>query len=282
MRTRLVPDGSQIALVSDKQDPGNSDLYVMDLKTKELNRLTDDPALDAEPSWSPDGSKIAFTSDRDGFPNVNTLEVDSGETIHLTQGFGFDGQPDWSPDGEKILFVSNREGDAEIYVMDADGENPLQLTTTPGKDIHPEWSPDGKYFAYAHEEDDARSIYVAGLDGSSPDLLLENTGGWPAWSVAEATLTEDPVFVPLCARDTDGDFEPDTLSTTSQLMMIWVSSFSHTTTQRWNGLLHTLDNHPIVEKSTRADDGREWYLHRRFALQHATGLSRYCYISKEK
>jgi Tol biopolymer transport system component len=214
------PDGSRIVMISAKsRDAGDADLVVLDLSTGELTRLTDGPTIDMEPSWSPGGSQVAFTSDRDGSNNIFTINVDSGEITQLTQESGDNSEPDWSPDGEKILFVSNRDGDEEIYVMDADGANQSRLTTTPGKDVNPEWSPDGYYFAYGHEDAGIRKIYVSDLGGSPPELLFENpeqaTAGHPAWTIAQETISTDPVIgPPFCARDTDGDYQPDTPSPT--------------------------------------------------------------------
>jgi Tol biopolymer transport system component len=215
------PDGSRIALLTaESQDAGDADLAVLDLSSKELTRLTDGPAVDMEPSWSPDATQIAFASDRDGVLNIYTLNVETGEITQLTREAGDNNHPDWSPDGKRILFISSRDGDEEIYVMDADGANQTRLTTEPGMDTHPEWSPDSETFAYAHAgESGLGKIYVADLNGAAPELLFEipedMTAMHPAWTVAKTTTSEDPVFgPPICMRDTDGDFQPDTPTAT--------------------------------------------------------------------
>jgi Tol biopolymer transport system component len=211
------PDGSRIALsAAESSSAHDFDLAVLDLVSGKLTRLIDGPTNDIQPSWSPDGSQIAFISDRDGASNVYRLDVASGEITQLTRDSGNHDHPDWSPDGNKILFVSDRDGDGEIYVMDADGANQTRLTTEPGMDTHPEWSPDSETFAYAHAgESGLGKIYVADLNGAAPELLFEipedMTAMHPAWTVAKTTTSEDPVFgLPICMRDTDGDFQPDT------------------------------------------------------------------------
>jgi TolB protein len=213
------PDGSRIALSSNKEDADNYDLYVLELNSEQLTRVTDDPAADTEPSWSPDESQLAFVSDRDGLSNIYIVNLDSRETMQLTKGNGNNTHPDWSPDGKKILFDSDRDGDEEIYVMDADGTNQTRLTTAPGRDIDPEWSPGGNYIAYCHEEEKARKVYIMDSKGSSPEPLFEipegAIAGYPAWSSAQLKINESPIIgPPFCMRDTDGDFEPDVVSTT--------------------------------------------------------------------
>jgi dipeptidyl aminopeptidase/acylaminoacyl peptidase len=214
------PDGSRIALLAaESKVSGDADLAVLDLTSRELTRITEGPAIDMEPSWSPDAAQIAFSSDRDGALDIYTLNVDSGEITQLTQDAGDNNHPDWSPDGQNILFVSSRDGDEEIYVMDADGANPLRLTSTPERDVDPEWSPDGKTFAYGHEESGVRSIYISDLNGSPPELLFELSAeansGHPAWTMAAETIPEGPVFgPPFCVRDSDGDSQPDTIAPT--------------------------------------------------------------------
>ncbi len=92
---------------------------------------------------SPDGSKIAFQSNRTGDWEIFVMNTDGTSLQQLTHSNGFDGGPVWSPDGKKIVFPSERDQDPEIYVMDADGSNQKRLTYTPGDDSHPHWFPDG-------------------------------------------------------------------------------------------------------------------------------------------
>ena len=94
------------------------------------------------PSWSPNGKRITFASDRKGdLVNIEiyVMDADGSNPQRLTENRVYDWQPSWSPDGERIAFVSDRDGNSEIYVMDADGGNPQNLTNNPHSDIHPAW-----------------------------------------------------------------------------------------------------------------------------------------------
>jgi Tol biopolymer transport system component len=90
-------------------------------------RLTDNPAHDSAPSLSPDGTRIAFTSQRDGDPDIYTMNADGSDQKKLTSKPG-NYSPSWSPDGQKIAFDSRRDFDEEVYVMNADGSSPVNLT----------------------------------------------------------------------------------------------------------------------------------------------------------
>ena len=177
-------DGS---LIGDRTDHGP--IYIINLNDIGTGtgamQLTANPGWDAEPSWSPDGSKIAFTSDRDGNDEIYVMNADGSAPMRLTSDPAADYSPAWSPDGTRIAFVSNRgDGVPTIYVMNADGSNPVPLTN--GRD--PAWSPDGRRIAFAGdrwwEPAGPRGIFVMNADGSGITRLTapENSDAQPAWS----------------------------------------------------------------------------------------------------
>jgi TolB protein len=116
--------------------------------------LTNNPADDAGPAWSPDSRQIAFTSNRNADWEICVMNADGGKPRNLTRSPKWDDSAAWSPDGQSIVFSSGRDadGDGAIYIMDADGNNQRRLTNNPGAggglgDICPDWFDPA--FAYA-------------------------------------------------------------------------------------------------------------------------------------
>ena len=125
------------------------------------------------PSWSPDGTRIAFTNNTPDLINdIWVVNADGSGAVNLTPdplpGVFFDRMPAWSPDGRRIAFSSNRSGTTRIWTMNADGSNPTLLPTTDSTaQLEPLWSPDGTHLAWLSVAPrNALSISVARADGS--------------------------------------------------------------------------------------------------------------------
>lgn len=151
---------------------GNSEIYVMNQDGSGQTRLTVDPADDSQPSWSPDGKKIAFA--RSG--NIVVMNADGSNQVNLTNSPGtvVNAEPDFSPDGQRIAFQTNRTGNFDIFVMNADGTNVTQLTSNFGNDFQPAWSPDGLKIAFRSTRDGNSEIYVMNQDGSGQTNLTQS------------------------------------------------------------------------------------------------------------
>ena len=181
----------------------NGNLYLLDVATGHVRDLTPDQAWNVDPSWSSDGTRIAYQSTRDGRDDVHVMNVQSGEVRRLTDGKGFNGYPTWSPDGRYIAYESSRDGIKStpdppgyyrtIYVIAADGSSPRRLLRDPAVDSGPAWSPSGEQIAFASDRNGAYDIYVVGLDGAHPQQLTYHTkdrgfGTYPRWSRDGARL----------------------------------------------------------------------------------------------
>jgi hypothetical protein len=175
-----APDTAQIAYVVGMA-PGILHVYVGTATGTRVRRLTADDASDEDPAWSPDGKKLAITTDRDGNREIYVVDADGSNAVRLTNDPDADYEPAWSRDGTRIAFVSERTGTPQIFSMNADGSNPMRLTTTSTRETDPAWSPDGR-IAFSSERDGKPTIYVMNGDGSGPPRLTIVGGRQPAWS----------------------------------------------------------------------------------------------------
>lgn len=152
-----------IAFSSSRKTNGEStEIYVITEDGRELLRLTDAPGNDSSPTWSPDGSRIAFVSERTGFMEVWVMWADGSHQTQVTCSFGRN-WPSWSPDGSRLIMVNP----GSLYQVSLNDLTEIEMPPVKAHDLHPEapdWHPTGE------------SIVLGGmaLNGLSLEVLLFN------------------------------------------------------------------------------------------------------------
>ena len=140
-----------------------------------VTRLTYDPAQDWQPFFSPDGSQVAFCSNRAGNYDVHLMERGMWSPVNLTSSPGDEDVASFSPDGETIAFASDRSGDWEIYLMARDGSNVRNISQNPSSDdARPRFSPDGKWIAFDSNRDGNWEIYLMDASGGNVRRLTHH------------------------------------------------------------------------------------------------------------
>ncbi len=173
----------------------NFELYTIAPDGSGLHQLTVTSGFDnMVPRWSPDGSKIAFMSSREGNTEIYVMNADGSGLQRLTNDPGDDEYPAWSPDGEKIAFNSNRDGRMEIYTIDAgDGGNLHLVTPDTAADYWAAWSRDGARIAFMSDPPPYGGHYniaIIDSDGSNREPITSEASftGFPAWSLSGERL----------------------------------------------------------------------------------------------
>lgn len=165
----------------------NSELYRLDRAGENVLRLTNHPAADSDPAVSPDGTRIAFVSNRDGNFELYVMNADGSNPVRLTDLPTHERGPAWSPDGARIAFVSEpgEGGNAQPRVINANG---TQLAALPGGalPIVPpmRWSPDGTRLALTLADGSDYNVYSMQVTGGARTRLTPNplTDLYPSWT----------------------------------------------------------------------------------------------------
>ncbi len=185
------PDGSQLAFSSIRA--GNWEIFVLDMSCLDdpescpdkLTQLTADGNGNILPVWSPDGSRIAFSSKASGNWDIYTMAPNGTDIRQVTTDPANDLSPAWSPDGTRMAFETNRDGNVEIYVSGANGDADQNISNFPLANDHgPFWSPDGQFIVFYSNRDGNWEIFSTTLDGQTV-VNLTNTPTrdeqTPAW-----------------------------------------------------------------------------------------------------
>jgi TolB protein len=187
-RGRPLPAGGGRLLFGAEE--GSTDLFVVGADGRGLRRVTEDPGSEeSEPSWSPDGRRIAYTqwphADMPP-PGVHIAAADGSKDRDLAGG-EFMTQPAWSPDGRQIAYVASRDGGdvTDIWVMRSDGSGKRKLTGTASGNDDPAWSPGGDQIAFSiYGGPGNQDVAVVNADGSGLRRLTSSAAYeyGPAWS----------------------------------------------------------------------------------------------------
>jgi hypothetical protein len=178
----------KIAFASER-DGGQLDIFVMEADGSGQTNVSNNPALDDDPAFSPDGSRIVFASERDGNEEIYVMNADGTSPVRLTNDGGYDYAPSFSPDGGRIVFTADRDGNEEIYVMSADGSGQVNLTNRAGHDRYPSFSPDGSKIVFESTRDGGDGeVYVMNADGTNQTRLTANGGFQPSFSPEGAKI----------------------------------------------------------------------------------------------
>ena len=170
---------------------GNAEIYIMNIKTRALRRLTRHYTPDVDPSVNRRGDKMVFLSGRSGMPMIYTADVNGLEKRVKRISFvgQFNATPRFSPNGTEIAFSSWLDGRFDIFRINADGTGLYRLTKDFGSNEDPSWSNDGRFIAFAGQRVLSRqkalhNIYVMDRDGEIIGNITHNFGNAtsPRWS----------------------------------------------------------------------------------------------------
>ena len=244
-------------------------------------RLTDTPEENSDAAWSPDGTRIAFTSRRDGGDlEIYTMNADGSNQVRFTVRPGIDEQPTWSPDGTRIAWVSDQFGNSDIVSANLNGSDFRQHTSNGAfVDTNPDYSPDGSLIAFRSNRSGSGDIYVVNANGGpeagirqitnnasadasptwSPDgsriaFTSGRTGNEDIWSVGAGGLEQSPQQI---TNDAGADREPSWSPDGARIA--FTSSRGGGTSHIWTTGAGGTESGPVQLTSTViADQGPSW------------------------
>jgi TolB protein len=177
------PDGTRIAFISNRDQAGNTEVYVMNADGSNVQRLTNNPAADTTPTWNPQGTQIAFVSDRSGSPQIWVMGVDGLGQRQLTHESYAD-RPTWSPAPyNEVAYAAKTGPGQDIKILDLATREVRQLTFGEGTNESPAFSPNGRHIAFSSTRSGKTQIFTMSRTGQDlKQITRTGNNNQPDWS----------------------------------------------------------------------------------------------------
>ena len=184
--------GAQDTVLLSIEENGHAHLFFYIPQQMPLTRLTSGNWDDIDPALSPDGTKAAFASNRDGTWDLYILDLGSGVTSRVTNSPAYESAPSWSPDNQWLACEIYQNENLEIAIVSlTDGEQePILLTNEPSSDHSPAWAPDGRHVAFVSNRDGDSDIWLANLDKTGEERYT-NLSRTPSSAESHPVWTRD-------------------------------------------------------------------------------------------
>lgn len=178
------PGGGTVAATLSKD--GNAEIYLLDAASGNIKRrLTNAWGIDTSPAWSPDGSQIAFVSDRHGSPQIWVMGADGSNARRVTFQGDYNQTPDWSPKGDKIAFTARDDRAVfDLFTVEVATGAITRLTQNQGNNEEPTWSPDGRFIMFTSTRSGSSQLYLMTADGRVQTQISGGKGEYftPYWA----------------------------------------------------------------------------------------------------
>lgn len=167
---------------------GSKEIWVSSFDGRREQQVTRNRSINISPSWSPDASRLVFTSYVRNHPDLYFYDRRQDKFFRVSDRPGVNVGGAWAPRGAVLAATLSDRGNADIYLMGEDGKGAKRLTEHYGLDVSPTWSPDGRKIAFVSDRGGAPNVYAMNVDGSQPTRLTFDTNGAgkdnqaPSWS----------------------------------------------------------------------------------------------------
>ena len=213
--SRITGEGpyfdSRVIFVSESgpKDARQKRLAVMDYDGANVQYLTDSKSIVLAPRFSPDGSRILYTSYATGFPRIYLMNTSNLQTQVLDEQPGsMTFAPRFAPDGHTVIFSLEKDGNSDLYTLNVDSGKLTQLTNAPSIETAPSYSPDGSQIVFESDRSGAQQIYVMPAGGGEPTRISSGKGkyGTPVWSprgdlIAFTKMSEGRFYIGVIRPD---------------------------------------------------------------------------------